>query len=81
MPIESLANQLRKQIEDFKPEIDIDEVGKVVKIGDNIAILSGLNNIQASEMIEFPGNTIGVALNLEQDLVGAILFGFSDHIK
>jgi len=81
MPIESLANQLRKQIEDFKPEIDIDEVGRVVKIGDNIAILSGLNNVQCSEMIEFPNNTIGVALNLEEDLVGAILFGDTHHIK
>ncbi|MEA3453043.1 MAG: F0F1 ATP synthase subunit alpha [Patescibacteria group bacterium] len=81
MPIENLANQLRKQIENFKPEIDVDEVGKVVKIGDNIAILSGLKNCQASEMIEFPGNTIGVALNLEEELIGAILFGATEHIK
>jgi len=81
MPIESLANHLRKQIEDFKPEMDIDEIGKVVKIGDNIAILSGLKNCQSSEMIEFPKNTIGVALNLQEDLIGAILFGSTDHIK
>jgi len=81
MPIEDLIQNLKKQLDDFKLEIDINEVGEVVKIGDGIAYLSGLNNCQSFEMLEFPNNILGVALNLEQDFVGAILLGDYESIK
>ena len=69
MPIEDLIQNLKKQLDDFKPEIDVNEVGEVIKIGDGIARLSGLNNCQSFEMLEFPNNILGVALNLEQILL------------
>ncbi len=81
MSSESLVKHLREQIEGFEPEIDIEETGKVLEIGDGIAALSGLDNCRASEMLEFPQDTLGVALNLSQDTVGAILLGNYEHIK
>ena len=81
MPIEDLIKNLKKQLNDFEIETAIDEVGEVVKIGDGIARLSGLKNCQSFEMLEFPNNTLGVALNLEQNFVGAILLGKYNHIK
>jgi len=81
MPIEDLIKNLKKQLSDFKPEIDINEVGEVIKIGDGIARLNGLKNCQSFEMLEFPNNILGVALNLEQDSIGAILLGDYESIK
>lgn len=81
MSSESLINYLKEQIQGFKPDIDINEVGKVVEIGDGIAVLSGLKNCQASEMLEFSKSTMGVALNLGYDSAGAILLGDYKHIK
>jgi len=81
MSIESLAKYLREQIEEFEPEIAVDEVGRVVEVGDGIARLSGLKNCQASEMLEFSEDTFGVALNLEEETIGAILLGEFQHIK
>ncbi len=81
MPIEDLIKNLKKQLSDFKPEIDIDEVGEVIKVGDGIARLSGLKNCQSFETLEFPNNILGVALDLEQDSVGTILLGDCERIK
>ena len=81
MPIEDLIKNLKKQLSDFQPEIDINEVGEVIKIGDGIARLNGLKNCQSFEMLEFPNNILGVALNLEQDSIGAILLGDYESIK
>ena len=81
MSTESLIKNLKKQIADFKPEIDVSEVGAVVEIGDAIARMNGLDNVQTNEMLLFPGGTMGVALNLEEETVGAILLGEFEHIK
>jgi len=81
MPIEDLIKNLKKQLSDFQPEIDINEVGEVIKVGDGIAHLNGLKNCQSFEMLEFPNDILGVALNLEQDSVGAILLGDYESIK
>ena len=72
---------LKQKINDFKFEIDINETGRVVQVGDGIARVYGLNNIMAGEMIEFPGKVIGLALNLEEDNVGCIIFGETRKIK
>ncbi len=81
MSVDSVIQQLKKRIDDFESNVDIREVGTVVEIGDGIARMSGLTNCQSSEMIEFPGGTIGVALNLESETVGAVLLGDYQHIK
>ncbi|MBN2460207.1 MAG: F0F1 ATP synthase subunit alpha [Candidatus Cloacimonetes bacterium] len=72
---------LKKKIDDFKFEIDINETGRVVQVGDGIARVYGLMNVMAGEMVEFPGKVIGMALNLEEDNVGCILFGDTRKIK
>jgi len=72
---------LKSQINNFQFDIDIDETGKVVQVGDGIARIYGLNNVMAGEMIEFPGGVVGMALNLEEDNVGCIIFGETRKIK
>ncbi|HOV98614.1 MAG TPA: F0F1 ATP synthase subunit alpha [Bacteroidota bacterium] len=72
---------LRKQLSGFEKEVDIYDVGTVLQIGDGIARIYGLSQIMASELIEFPGNVFGMAMNLEEDNIGAVIFGDSNHIK
>ena len=72
---------LKDKINDFKFEIDIAETGKVVQVGDGIARIYGMDNVMAGEMIEFPGGVVGMALNLEEDNVGCIIFGETRKIK
>ncbi|MBP9732021.1 MAG: F0F1 ATP synthase subunit alpha [Candidatus Magasanikbacteria bacterium] len=72
---------LKKNIESFKKEVHSEEVGTVIEIGDGIARMSGLEKCQAQEMLEFPGNTFGIALNLQEETVGAVILGSYQHIK
>ncbi|HEX8974184.1 MAG TPA: F0F1 ATP synthase subunit alpha [Patescibacteria group bacterium] len=76
-----IIEQLKKQIEGFKSEAQMEKVGKVVEVGDGVARISGLSDLMASEMVEFPGGEIGVALNLEEDRVGAMILGNYLNIK
>jgi F-type H+-transporting ATPase subunit alpha len=76
-----IVEELKRNIADFKKQIDVQEIGTVIEVGDGIARISGLSNCQASEMIEFPKNTFGVALNLEEDSIGAVILGDFLHIK
>jgi F-type H+-transporting ATPase subunit alpha len=72
---EEIASILEKEIVDFKKEMDVSEVGEVIQVGDGIARIYGLENVQASELVEFPNGVFGMAFNLEEDNVGCILFG------
>ncbi len=72
---------LKKQIEGIKSEIEFEEVGTVLQVGDGIARIYGLNNVQANELIEFDSGIMGIVLNLEEDNVGAVLLGSSEPIK
>ncbi len=72
---------LRKKLSGFEKEVDIYDVGTVLQVGDGIARVYGLSKVMASELIEFPGNTFGMVLNLEEDNIGAVIFGESSHIK
>lgn len=76
-----IVSQLKSRIESFRAETKMESVGTVLQVGDGIAKIAGLSNVRASEMLEFPGGVIGVALNLEQDSVGAILLGEDSNIK
>jgi F-type H+-transporting ATPase subunit alpha len=72
---------LKEQIESFGTEADVAEVGQVLSVGDNVARVYGLDNVQAGELVEFPGGVLGMALNLEHDNVGVVLFGEDRGIK
>ncbi len=72
---------LKDQIENFGTEADVAEVGQVLSVGDGVARAYGLDNVQAGEMVEFPGGIKGMALNLEVDNVGIVLFGDDRGIK
>ncbi len=73
--------QLRAKIDKFESKAKVETVGQILSVGDGIARISGLSNVKSSEMLEFPGGTLGVALNLEEDSVGAILLGEYHHLK
>jgi F-type H+-transporting ATPase subunit alpha len=77
----SIIEELKKNISSFEKQVHVEEIGKVLEVGDGIARLSGLTKCQASEMLEFPGGTFGVALNLEEETVGAVILGDYSHIK
>ncbi len=72
---------LKKQIAEFSDKIKIEKVGQIVELGDGIARITGLSDVKSQEMIEFPGGTMGVALNLEEDSVGAMILGEYNHLK
>ena len=72
---------IRAQIEDFDSSMTVDEIGTVIKVGDGIAEIHGLEKVMAGELLEFPHDVRGLALNLEEDKVGAVLFGEYQAIK
>jgi len=72
---------LKKQIEGFKSDVELEEVGTVLQVGDGIARIYGLNSVQANEMIEFDSGVAGIVLNLEEDNVGAVLLGSTELIR
>lgn len=72
---------LKDQIENFGQEAEVAEVGRVLSVGDGIARVYGLDSVQAGEMVEFPGGIQGMALNLESDNVGVVIFGSDQDIK
>lgn len=72
---------IRKQLEQFKVRADLDEVGTVLQVGDGIAHIHGLANVESNEMIEFESGTRGIVLNLEEDNVGAVLLGPSETVR
>ena len=72
---------LRQQLSGFKSEAELEEVGTVLQVGDGIARIYGLSKVQSGELIEFETGLQGIALNLEEDNIGAVLLGASDNIK
>ncbi|MBI5264295.1 MAG: F0F1 ATP synthase subunit alpha, partial [Bradyrhizobium sp.] len=72
---------LKEQIKNFGQEAEVSEVGQVLSVGDGIARVYGLDNVQAGEMVEFENGTRGMALNLETDNVGIVIFGADREIK
>lgn len=76
-----ISSILKEQISNFSAQADVAEIGQVLSVGDGVARVYGLDNIQAGEMVEFPGGIRGMALNLEADNVGVVLFGDDRDIK
>jgi len=78
---DEITKILREQIENYEQSVAVDEVGSVISVGDGIARIHGLEKVMAGEMLAFPHNVFGIALNLEEDQVGAVLFGEYTEIK
>lgn len=76
-----ISEILKKQIANFSAQADVAEIGQVLSVGDGVARVYGLDRIQAGEMVEFPGGVKGMALNLESDNVGVVVFGADRDIK
>ncbi|MCI4643997.1 MAG: F0F1 ATP synthase subunit alpha, partial [Hyphomonadaceae bacterium] len=70
-----ISGILKRQIENFGVEAEVSDVGQVLSVGDGIARIYGLDSVQAGEMVEFDGGVKGMALNLESDNVGVVIFG------
>ena len=78
---DQLTRLLREQIEKFDGAVDVAEVGEVIEVGDGVARVSGLENVMSSELVELPNSVYGMALNLEEDNVGLVLFGETRLVK
>src|SRR5437879_11355657 len=72
---DEIARVLRSEIENYEKAIDVSETGSVISVGDGIARIYGLEKVMAGELIEFPHNVAGIAMNLEEDQVGSVLLG------
>src|ERR1700754_5141771 len=78
---DEISKILREQIENYEQTVSVDEVGSVISVGDGIARVHGLEKVMAGEMLAFPHNVFGIALNLEEDQVGTVLLGEYTEIE
>ena len=78
---EEVSLALRQELERYRGQVQLDSVGRVIQVGDGIARIYGLDHAMASELIEFPGETMGMIFNLEEHHVGAVILGSDHHIK
>ena len=78
---EEIASLLKEQLNDLNIDLDVSEVGEVIYVGDGVSRIQGLENVLSSELLEFPNNVFGMAMNLEENSVGAVLFGDSKLVK
>ncbi len=76
-----ISSILKEQIEKYSLDVKVEETGKVLSVGDGIASIYGLDNVQAGEMVEFADGSKGMALNLESENVGVVIFGDDRNIK
>ena len=76
-----ITKLLKEQIKNFGEKAEVSEIGKVLSVGDGIARVYGLDNVEAGEMVEFEDNSKGMALNLESDNVGVVIFGDDRRLK
>ena len=78
---EEVSLALKQELERYKSQVQLDSVGRVIQVGDGITRLYGLDDAMAGELLEFPGQTIGMVFNLEEYHVGALILGSDKHIK
>ena len=76
-----IVSLLKEQLQNYNADIDVSEVGEIIYVGDGVARVSGLENVMSSELVELPNDVFGMALNLETDNVGIVLFGDSSLVK
>ena len=78
---EDIASVIKRQIEEFGGQVSMVDVGTVVEVGDGIARIHGLSGAQYTGLLQFPNDVIGMAMNLEEDSVGAVILGDDSKIK
>ena len=78
---QDITSVIKRQIQEFGGEVTMVDVGTVVEVGDGIARIQGLSGARYTELVEFPGDVMGIALNLEEDSVGVVILGDDSHIK
>ncbi len=78
---EEITNVIERELEGYRAQLDVEKVGTILRVGDGIATIYGLSEVMAGELLEFPGGVMGMALNLEESSVGAVLFGSDVDIK
>src|ERR1700690_2511209 len=78
---DEISKILREQIANYEQMVSVDEVGSVISVGDGIARVHGLEKVMSGEMLAFPHNVFGIALNLEEEEVGVVLLGESSELK
>src|ERR1700675_4327499 len=78
---DEISKILREQIENYEQTVAVDEIGAIISVGDGIARIHGLDKVMAGEMLAFPHDVYGIALNLEEEEVGAVLLGESFELK
>ncbi|HEY3095410.1 MAG TPA: F0F1 ATP synthase subunit alpha, partial [Acidimicrobiia bacterium] len=78
---DEIAEALRKHIGSFTPSIERARVGRVLEVGDGIARIAGLPDTAVNELLEFQGGTLGLALNLDEDTIGAVVLGEADEVE
>src|SRR5437773_707230 len=78
---DEIAQLLRQQIENYESKIAVDEVGTIITLGDGIARVHGLDKVMAGELLSFPHNISGIAMNLEEDQVGVVILGEYTELK
>ena len=78
---EEISTVIKEQIKKYENHLEISDFGTVIQVGDGIARVYGLENCMAGELLEFPGEVYGMALNLEEDNVGTVILGSDKHIK
>ena len=76
-----ISTVLRRHVEEYRPGVKKEEVGRVKEVGDGIARITGLPGVMANEMLEFSGGVVGLAMNLEEDEIGAVVLGEASHIE
>ena len=78
---DEMTNILKEQIQKYSAKLEVTETGTVLSVGDGVATVYGLDSVMAGEIVEFPGDIFGMALNLESNSVGVVIFGDDSHIK
>src|SRR5881296_2380271 len=78
---DEISQIIREQIENYEGTVEVSEVGSIISLGDGIARVHGLDKVMAGELLEFPHGVAGIAMNLEEDQVGAVLLGEYTEIK
>ena len=78
---EEVSSIIKKEIDNYKKTLEIKTSGTVLEVGDGIARIYGLSNVMSGELLEFPHGVMGMALNLEEDNVGAVILGYASLIK
>src|SRR6266567_910120 len=78
---DEITGVLRRHLEGFRPEVERQQVGRIIEVGDGIARISGLPNTAVNELLEFEGGVQGLALNLDEDSIGAVVLGNIEHIE